>query len=259
MALAGWAFGLLVACEERPAGPADTGVPPPPPPPVERRPGCSRNGPLDGIDTDAACIVKQVPEDAMRASMKRLSITVTPEPTEVISGSSGVLAITIKNTSNIETTVYFEARQRLAGPRTDWTRVAGVPDVHPNAGENAKLLFPLTTTDNYDRDVDALPTVANSTPPASPPTILAVHLRPGAKVHHSVMWWALRIPAPAPIVTDDAGHRYIPKTIASPLFPADYNVAIDLPLYGLTREERKLTIKMKVIRAPLFDGGPRPF
>ena len=193
----------------------------------------------------------------MRAALKQLSIDIAAEPAEVVAGGTSLLTITIKNTSSSEATLLFEARPRPPGPRTDWSRVVGIPEPHPNASEAPKLHFLMTTTDGGNRDVDQLPIVAGTALPPPPPTILAVHLRPGGKLTHVSSWWALRIPAPAPVVTDDAGHRYIPKTTAINLYPGEYTVTVELPLYGLSREERKVTTRMKVTRTPLPDGGFR--
>ena len=228
-----------------------------PPPPAPRREGCARVGVLDGAESDPSCVVKRASEEATRAALKQLSITLEPEPPEVVAGSTALLTLTIKNVSTSEATLFLEARPRLPGPKTDWSRVVGIPEPRSTASEVPRLLFPMTTTDSYDRDVDQLPTVPGSAPPPSPPTILAVHLRPGGKLTHVTSWWALRIPAPAPIVTDDAGHRYVPKTTAINLFPGEYTVTVELPFYGLSREERKVTARLAVTRAPLPDGGFR--
>lgn len=191
----------------------------------------------------------------MRASMKVLSIAIAADPPEVVAGSTALVSVSIQNTASTETTVVFEARTRLPGPRTDWSRVIGIPEPRAASTDTPKLFFPMTTTDAWDRDVDSLPTIAG-TAISPPPTTLAVHLRPGGKLTHHLSWWAFRIPAPAPVVQDDAGHRYVPKTAALPLTPGEYNVVIELPLYGLTREERKLSTRVRVIRAPKLDGGP---
>ncbi len=250
---------LLIGCEDPPkAAPvvvdASASAAPPPPP---QREGCARVGVLAAAESDPSCVVKRATEEATRAALKQLSITLDAEPPEVVAGSTSLLTVTIKNTSSSEATLFLEARPRLPGPRTDWSRVLGVPEPHPTASEVPRLLFPMTTTDNYNRDVDQLPTVAGSAPPPLPPTILAVHLRPGGKLTHVSSWWALRIPAPAPVVTDDAGHRYYPKTTAINLFPGEYTVTVELPFYGLSREERKVTTRLKVTRTPLPDGGFR--
>ncbi len=114
----------------------------------------------------------------------------------------------------------------------------------------------MTTTDARDHDVDALPTIPGSAIPSPPPpTTLAVYLRPGGKLTHVASWWALRIPATAPVVQDDAGHRYVPKTSALALAPGEYDIVVDLPLYGLTREERKISTRVRVVRAPKLDAG----
>jgi hypothetical protein len=254
--LGGIAVWASSGCEERVAPVIDASPPPPPPPP--QREGCARVGAIDAIETDPMCAIRRVDEDAMRASMKRLTVTVGIEPAEVFAGGTGLVNVTIKNTSPVETLVLFEARTRLPGPRTDWSRVLGVPEPHAATAETSKLFFPMMTTDAWDRDVDALPTIAGSAVAAPPPSMpLGVHLRPGGKLTHTLSWWALRIPAPAPIVQDDAGHRYIPKTAAIALNPGEYSIVLDLPLYGLTREERKFTARVKVMRAPKLDGGAR--
>src|SRR5262249_51170177 len=161
-------------------------------------------GLIEGIEADPSCAVRHVEEDAMRAAMKRLSVALAVEPPEVFASSSGLVRETIRNTSSVETLVLFEARTRLPGPRTDWSRVLGVPEPHAITAETPKLFFPMTTTDSHDRDVDALPTVAGSATATPPPGVpLGVHLRPGGKLMHTVSWMALRIPAPAPIFQDD--------------------------------------------------------
>lgn len=239
-------------CEER-APPVMEASPPPAAPPVLRE-GCARVGSIEAVETDPTCVVRRIDEDAMRSSLKRLAITVGIEPAEVFAGGTGLVNVTIRNTSAVETIVVFEARTRLPGPRTDWSRVHGVPEPHA-ATETMKLFFPMITTDQRDRDVDALPTISGSNVATPASTPLGVHLRPGGKLTHSLSWWALRIPAPAPIVQDDAGHRYIPKTSALALDPGEYNVVLELPLYGLTREERKFSAHVRVTRAPKLDGG----
>jgi hypothetical protein len=210
------------------------------------------------IEADPTCIVHHPSEDAMRGALKQLSIGCTVEPAEVVAGSAGLLTVTMTNSSSGETTLILEGRTRPAGARTDWARVAGVPEPHSSTPDAIRLFFPMTTTDASDHDVDALPTIAGSTASPAAPTTFAVHLRPSGKLTHSVSWWALRIPAPQPVVQDDAGHRYVPKTSAIPLSPGDYNISVELPFYGLSREERKVSTRVHVTRAPLLDGGKQP-
>lgn len=239
-------------------------------PPLPTREGCSRVGSLELVESDPSCVLKtlRVTEELMRASMKKVTIvpTLTPDsgiPTggpveQVVSGSSGLINITFKNTSSTEVLLAFEAKPRLPGPRTDWSRVVGIPEPKPaTESTKPKLFFPMVTTDSWDHDVDSLPTVSESgaTPLLPPPTIFGVYLRPGGKLTQNVTWWALRIPAPAPVVQDDAGHRYYPKTAAFPLLPAEYNIVIDIPLATLTKEERKIALKVKVVKAPKLDAG----
>jgi hypothetical protein len=194
-------------------------------------------------------------DDVMRASMKHLSIAATLEPAEVIGGSSALLTITIRNTSPAETLLLFEGQPRPPGPRTDWTRVVGIPEQRPTTTDAPKLFFPIATVDAANRDVDATPVVAGSTVVPGPPTVFGVYLRPGGKLTHTSSWWAMRIPAAAPVYKDDAGHRYYPKTAALPLAPGEYSAVIEIPFHGLTREERRVAARAKVVRAPFLDGG----
>lgn len=226
--------------------------------------GCLRSGSIEGVENDPTCVIHKPTEEGMRAFiggdlhqvLKRVSITCSLEQAEVISGLSTPLHVTFVNTASTESVVVFEARPRPDGPRPDLSRVAGIPELRPVAVA-PKLFFPISTTDARDRDVDALPTV--NAPPATT-TTLGVHLRPGAKLVYSTSWHALSIPAPAPIFHDDAGHRYVPKTMAQPLPPGEYNVVVDVPLYGLSKEERKVVARVKVVRPPALDGGPaRPW
>jgi hypothetical protein len=75
---------------------------------------------------------------------------------------------------------------------------------------------------------------------------LRVRLRSRGKLTQTVSWWALRIPVPAPISRDDAGHRYVPKTVPLPLPPAEYTIAMDLPLHGISPPESTITTRIKV-------------
>jgi hypothetical protein len=192
----------------------------------------------------------------MRELMKSLAVTISVEPTQVIAGGTAVVTVTIRNTSPAESDVLLEARTRAPGPRPDWSRVLGVPEQREppaSSPEALHLFLPMTTTDSSGREVDALPTLGGGA--AAPPTVLEVHLRPGGKLTHTASWWALRIPAPAPVVQDDAGHRYVPKTTALPLSPGEYNLMVELPFFGLTREERKISTPVHVVKAPPFDAS----
>jgi hypothetical protein len=222
-------------------------------------PGCARSGSasFSALETDPSCIVPRAKEGAMRDAAKQLTITVTVDPAEVVAGRSANAVVTVRNASASDVDVLLEARTHAPGPRPDWSRVAGVPEQRePTAASDVPHLFlPMTTTDAAGHDVDAVPIVPGSTPAPASGTILEVHLRPGGKLSHTAVWWALHIPAPAPIVKDDAGHRYVPKTSALPLYPGDYNVVIELPLWGLTHEERKYSAHVHVTRPPRLDAG----
>lgn len=245
---------LLLACDDPPkAAVPDASAPPRARVEETPREGCARSGMMDGIELDATCVVKPPAEETVRESMKQLTVTVTPEATETYSGGTVHLTVTIKNTSASEATVWLEASTRSSGVRTDWARVVGVPEPHPGAGEVPRLFFNLTTTDTWERDVDAVPTTGSGSAPV--PTPLGVRLRPGAKLTRVVEWFALRIPAPPPMFQDDAGHRFYPKTVALPLTAGEYGVALYLPFFALSKEERKQSLKLKVLAPPRLDGG----
>lgn len=252
--------GALMGCEDPPraaARVAEAGASTAPAPPA--REGCERVGAMEAALRDRSCVVARVGDDAVRAAMRQLAISASADPPEVIAGAAAVVTVTIRNTGPSEATVFLEARQRLPGPRTDWSRVAGVPEPAGTGPEAPHLFFPMTTTDAWDHDVDAAPTIPNSAerdPP--PPTTLAIRLRPGGALTHGSPWWAYRIPAPLPIVKDDAGRRrYVPKTSAVNLSPGEYTVTVDVPLFGLGKEERKASARIRVARAPLPDGDVR--
>ncbi|MFO0741031.1 MAG: hypothetical protein U0270_34350 [Labilithrix sp.] len=251
-------LALLVACDDPPkAALAEAGASasePPPPPPIVPRDGCLRSGLFDGVENDPACAVKTPPtEDMVRASMKQLEIAVAPEATETYAGGTVIITLTIRNTSPNEAQVWLESRSRSTGARTDWSRVVGVPEPHAGVNEVPKLWFPVTTTDQWDRDVDGVPTTGTGAAPV--PTPLLVRVPPGKKLVRKIEWFALRIPAPAPMFQDDAGHRFYPKTLALPLTQGEYGVAIDLPFFALSKEERKQTLRLKVLAHP--DAGAR--
>lgn len=260
MTAARWALLLLVvaACDDPPkASPvasldASAEPPPPPPPPKD---GCLRGATLENVETDPTCLAKQPPsEDTVRAAMKQLTITLAPDTTDVFPGSTLLLPVVIKNTSSNEATLWLEARAKSTGARTDWSRIVGMPEPHAGAQEIPRLFFQMSTTDQWDRDIDGVPTTGQGSAPA--PVPLEVRIKPGGKLTHVISWVAVRIPAPAPMFQDDAGHRFYPKTNAFPLTAGDYNVAIDVPLYGLSKEERKQTLRLKVLPHPFLDGGP---
>lgn len=243
---------VLAACEETPRATPDAAVTPPPAPsssaPAKAGEGCARAGSIEGIESDATCILPRAADDAMRDMTKRLAVRAELEPTTVVAGGTAVLRLTVTNIATTETLVVFDAYPRGLGPRPDWSRLAGVPDVKGDAPDVPRIQLGVTTLDAREHPVDAVPVVANSAAPASSPRVLGVRLRPGAKITHTLSWWALRIPAPAPIVKDDAGHRFVPKTTAVPLYPGDYVVSVDVPFHGLAPAERTITVRAHVER-----------
>ena len=113
---------------------------------------------------------------------------------------------------------------------------------------------PVRTLDAREHPVDGLPTSAGPSAGAAPVLrFLRVRLKPGGKLTHTFTWWALRIPAPAPITRDDAGHRFVPKTAPVPLPPGEYVVNLELPLHGISPPESVVSTRMRVEKP---DQGP---
>lgn len=241
---------LLVACDEpKAASSADAGAEASSPPavPVRTGEGCARSGSLDGVETDPTCVLPKTSDDVMKDFGRRLTLRLDAEPETVIAGSTAVLRLTITNVASSETLVVFDAYPRGQSPRPDWSRLAGVPDVKGEQPDLPRLQLVVSTADTHEHPVDAVPLVAQSPlTTSSGPRILGVRLRPGAKLTSSTTWHALRIPAPAPIFKDDAGHRFVPKTTAVPLQPGDYVISVDLPLHGLAPAERSVTARVHV-------------
>ena len=204
---------------------------------------------------DPACVLTTVKDEAMRDVTKRISMAIELEPNDVIAGSMAVLRVVITNTAATDTLLVFDALPKLPGPRPDWSRLAGVPDVKGEHPEAAHVQLVLSTTDQWHRSVDAVPTVSSASAAGAQPVprLLGVRLKPGAKVTCTDSWWAVRIPAPAPIFKDDAGHRWVPKTTAFPLLPGDYTIAADVPFHALAPAERTVTMVVHVVRAPKRD------
>lgn len=238
----------------------DAGAPASTDPPPKPTLGCLRGGTVEGAEADPSCILQSVPEDVMRDLSRRLEVTLALEPETVVSGAAATVRLTITNTSSVETLVVLDAHTHAPGPRTDWKRLSGVPDIKGEPAEMFRVRFGLGTSDRRERAVDAVPVVTPAQLKAmgreptkaelAPTTtrVLGIRLRPGAKLTHSMTWMALRIPAPAPIYKDDAGHRYVPKTTAFPLPAGEYNVTLDIPFHGLTPPERTFSTPVTVER-----------
>ncbi|HEY8072653.1 MAG TPA: hypothetical protein VIF62_01045 [Labilithrix sp.] len=244
----------LVACEDTPrASPAAASsaeASAPAPPPRAEGEGCIRSGSIEGADADPSCVLARASDTAVRDAMKVITIDALLDPDTVFGGTSAILRLTFTNNSSAETMLVLDAmpaRDRL--PRLDWSRIAGPAEPKVAQSDVPRLLFPLTTLDSSGRNVDATPTLPPQ-PSSTPPKLLGIRLRPGAKLVHTTQWWAMRIPAPAPIFTDDAGHRFVPKTQPNPLWAGDYTVSVDVPIHGLTPPERLVTAKVHVERAP---------
>jgi hypothetical protein len=207
--------------------------------------GCLRAGSLEGIETEASCVLVRAADDVMRDFSKRVRVDVKPDAEIVAAGSETHLRVTLTNIATTETLVVFDAYSRAPGPRPDYARLVGVPEARAGSDAGPHLHFNVVTTDSYERNVDDVPTIAGSAT-TSPPRLIGVRLRPGARLGLARAWFATRIPAPPPIVTDDAGHRFIPKTGAFPLTPGDYVAHVELPLHGLGPAERTFATKLKV-------------
>jgi hypothetical protein len=234
------------------AADANAEAAPPAAPATRTGEGCARAGTLDGVETDPSCVLAKVSDDVMKDFGRRLTLRLEVEPETVIAGSMAVLRLTITNVASSETLVAFDAYPRGTSPRPDWSRLAGVPDVKGEQPDLPRLQLVVSTADTHDRPVDAVPLVANANnalAASSGPRILGVRLRPGAKLTSAASWHALRIPAPAPIFKDDAGHRFVPKTTAVSLYPGDYVISVDVPLHGLAPAERTVTARVHVEKA----------
>lgn len=244
---------LLSSCDDpKPARSADASAEaaPPPSPPARTGEGCARSGPLDGVEADPTCVLAKVSDDVMKDFGRRLMLRLDAEPETVIAGSTAVLRLSVTNVASSETLLVFDAYPKGQSPRPDWSRLAGVPDVKGEQPDVPRLQLVVSTADTHERPVDAVPLVANNPlAPSNGPRILGVRLRPGAKLTSATTWHALRIPAPAPIFKDDAGHRFVPKTTAVPLYPGDYVISVDLPLHGLAPAERTVTTRVRVEKA----------
>jgi len=218
--------------------------------------GCARAGALEGLENDAACVVAKVEDGVMRETMKHLSLELRSDVAAVTSGGTAILRLALVNKGPAEVAVVLEAQPPGGVARPDWSRLSGVPEPRTSPSgapliEGFHIILPVRTLDAKDRSVDGLPW----TPPAATaasPRLLRVRLRPGGKLTQTLSWWATRIPAPAPITRDDAGHRYVPKTAPVPLPPGDYTIAIDVPLYGVVPPESTARTHIRV------DPEPRP-
>lgn len=232
------------------------------PPPPE---GCARTGPLEGVEADPTCVVTAPSggdDVAMREAMRHLTFELKPDAPVVVAGGTMLLRLTIANGKGSETALLLDMLPPGAGPRPDWTRLAGVPEPKPAMSgapavpEGFRLVMPIRTLDAREHSVDGLPSTpgtigsgsgsagqGGSTPQ---PRFLRVRIKPGGKLTHTFTWWALRIPAPAPITRDDAGHRFVPKTAPVPLTPGEYLVNVELPLHGIQVPESVVSTKMRV-------------
>lgn len=217
-------------------------------PPAE---GCTRSGSLEGVESDPACVAPRPDERAMRDAMKVLTFDLKPDATEVIGGTQVVMRLTITNGGSAETAVVFDSMPLGAGPRPDWSRLAGVPEPKPVGSgvappEGHRLIVAVRTLDGHERTVDGLPITPS--PSLNATRFLRVRLKPGGKLTHTFTWWALRIPTPAPITRDDAGHRFVPKTAPVPLPAGEYVIAVELPLHGIGAPESVVTTRVQVTR-----------
>lgn len=246
---------LLSACDEPKTAPVvDATVEAAPPPPARTGEGCARAGSLDSVETDPTCVLAKASDDVMKDFGRRLSLRLDVEPDTVIAGSTAVLRLSITNVASSETLVVFDAYPKGTSPRPDWSRLAGVPDVKGEQPDLPRLQLVVSTADTHEHPVDAVPLKTNeSLTTSNGPRLLGVRLRPGAKLTSAATWHALRIPAPAPIFKDDAGHRFVPKTTAVSLSPGDYVISVDVPLHGLAPAERTVTARVHIEKAMPLD------
>jgi hypothetical protein len=245
--------GSLAGCDNPPSpappAPAATSAAPlyVPPPPE----GCARTGSLEGVESDPTCVVARSDDTSMRDAMKHLTFDLAADNPVVMAGSQVILRLSITNTAAAEVALLFDEQPPSATPRPDWSRLAGVPEPKPAASgmpapEGYRLIMPVRTLDAHEHGVDGLPVTSatgGSTPVVRP---LRVRLRPGGKLTQNFTWWAMRIPAPAPITRDDAGHRFVPKTAPVPLPAGEYVVDVELPLHGISPPESVVSTRVRV-------------
>lgn len=245
----------FVGCDNGTSAPAPSARPAAPPPPPYTPPppeGCARTGSLEQVEADPTCVVARVEDTLMRETMKQLTMTLDADASTVLGGATVLLRLAIVNASDNEVSLALDAYPPGAVARPDWSRLAGVPEPKSSPSgaiplEGFHLMTPLRTLDSHDRIVDGLPWSPPSALAASP-RLLRVRLRPRGKLTHNASWWALRIPVPAPITRDDAGHRYVPKTAPIALPVGDYTIAMDLPLHGVSASEATVTTRVHVDR-----------
>ncbi|MDB4946277.1 MAG: hypothetical protein JWP97_5811 [Labilithrix sp.] len=217
------------------------------------REGCARTGELDAIESDPSCVVTRADDSVTRESMKDVALTLAPDRPAIVAGATMLLRLTLVNRGKTDADLVLVAQPWSATSKPDWTRLAGVPELRPGASDGYRLLMPVRTMDGHDRGVDGLPTTPQTTSSAA--RLLRVRLKPGGKLTHAFPWWALRIPPPMPIYYDDAGHRFVPKTAPVPLPPGEYNVAVDLPLLGVSPAESAATARVVVEKVEKTDGA----
>jgi hypothetical protein len=242
----------LIACEETPRAAKETkdADPPDAPPPAPAQEGCTRTGSIDGADMDPACVLPRASDNVMRDVMRSITVTAEIDPPTVMAGTSAIMRIAIVNNAQSETLFVFDAMPRPVNSRPDWSRIAGPPEPKIAPPDVPHILFQMTTLDAHDKNVDAIPTIPAGAVPVPPqPKLIGIRVRGGGKLTIAPQWWAMRVPAPLPPVTDDAGHRYVPKTSPIPLWPGDYTVTVDVPFHGMTPPERIVTTKAHVERA----------
>jgi hypothetical protein len=208
--------------------------------------GCARSGSLDGVENDPSCTITRIPDEALRDVGKRLVLSASLEPDVVAPNAAAVLRVSITNVAPTEALVVLDLQPRPSGPRTDWSRIAGVPDTKPGALEIPRLFFLTSTLDAREKSVDAVPTVPGTNATPLPTKIVGIRVKPGGKIFHVGQWWAMRIPAPLPPVKDDAGHVFVPKTMPIALAPGDYSVSVDVPLHAIAPLERAAIAHIRV-------------
>jgi hypothetical protein len=249
-------FAALAACDDEPAPPEPrrrvTPAPSASDPFAVEAPapdGCARSGSLEAIAEDPSCVITRADEHLARDALRRVKITLEADPPKTVGGGSSVLRLAIRNMASSETLLPLEAHPPGSGPRPNWRQLAGVREPKSPNTEHPRLLFPLTTLGASGRNVDGFTAAPAQTTPGET-KILGVRMRPGAKLTQVISWWAYRIPAVLPPFRNDAGYVVVPKTAPSPLSAGEYTVRVDLPIYGLSTEERSVSVHVVVERIP---------
>lgn len=187
---------------------------------------CQHEGNIESVERDPACLAPCDTFDARRlqTSLSTLSSRVPP---------GGVVGLTAKIT-NVHRAPVVVCLHADAADRANWDRVHGLPAAAEHPCSSAHFVFAVRTLDARRADVDAL----KLTPNVHCRQTYRVTLMPGRSLTKSLLWTAVRIPAPARPWEDDAGRRYVPKATPTPLPAGSYTIEVEVPFVDAPPELR---------------------